>query len=68
MYDTVPNYVGRRLTQVDIAEQKLPFEPSFGWVGRTDYHIPYSSKGEDDVIQDYEQYRFCPLNITIFTP
>ena len=51
MYKIVPNYVDRRLTQVNIAEQKLPFEPSFGWVGRTDYPVPYGSK-------DYDQHRF----------
>ena len=58
MYDTVPNYVGRRQTQVDIAEQSLPFEPSFGWVGRTDHHVQYRSEAEGVDIQDYQQYRF----------
>ena len=58
MYDTVPNYVGRRQTQMDIAEQNLPFEPSFGWVGRTDHHVPYRSEAEGVDIQDYQQYRF----------
>ena len=63
MYDTVPSYVSRSLTQVDIAEHNLPFEPSFGWVGRTDYHLPYTSKGQGEGesvgIPDYDQYRFC---------
>ena len=58
MYDTVPDYVGRRLTQLDIPEQNLPFEPSFGWVGRTDHHVPYRSGAEGVDIQDYDQYRF----------
>ena len=59
MFARVPSYVDRRLTQVNIAEQKLPFEPSFGWVGRTDFlHSPYRSNEEAEIIQDYDQYRF----------
>ena len=46
MYGTVPSYVDRRLKEAERSEQKLPYEPSFGWVGRTDFHIPYTSQGK----------------------
>ena len=46
MYEIVPSYVERRIKEVEGSEQKLPFEPSFGWVGRTDFHVPYNLKCE----------------------
>ena len=58
MYDpvSVPGYVDRRLAQVTSAEHKLPFEPSFGWVGRTDFPGPYRPTEED------YQYRFSQMS------
>ena len=61
MYDPVPGYLDRRLAEVNIAEQKLPFEPSFGWVGRTDYHGHYRPTEEGGHTQDYDQYRLSKI-------
>ena len=51
MYD-VPSYVDRRFREAELAEQELQFEPSFGWVGRTERLVLEDSDLE---YQDYNQ-------------
>ena len=59
MYEIVPSYVERRIKEVEGSEQKLPFEPSFGWVGRTDFHVPYNLQLTNYNPEDeYDHYRF----------
>jgi len=46
--------IGRRKQQVP--RDKLPFEPSFGWVGRTNFGgVPYKLLGNNERVHDNEE-------------